>query len=288
MFREIAWLALCAIPALTQPTFEVASLKPLQPPTAANSMAALMMAKSQDRMYDSHPRGWLPIQKARLSLKNRSLAGLIASAFRLRLSEVSGPTWITEDRYDVEATFPADTPHTAVNDMLRTLLEERFGLKTHSDEKEESGYALVETKDGVKPTQATRSTEEEVAAMSEEDRRAELEKMRMAMQKRMEEMKKEAAANGAGSGFSTNTWQGSTTLAGLADWLASILGRPVVDATGLQGNYDFTIDIRRFGDDTEEYATGQALAKLGLKLVARKITVALVMIDHVDRTPKSN
>ncbi len=247
------------------------------------------MAKSQDRMFDSHPLGWLPIQQTRLILKNQKLAGLIASAYRVRIWQVSGPAWTTEDRYDVEATFPADTPHEAVNDMLRTLLEERFSLKTHRDEKEEAGFALVEIKDGAKLTPAAPATEEAAAApVSEENRRAATEKMRAELQKRMEKMQKEATANGAGGGFSTNSWHASATLPELADWLTPLLDRPVVDATSLPGKYDFTIDIRRFGDDTEEYAAGQALAKLGLKLVARKITVPSIVIDQVDRTAKPN
>jgi uncharacterized protein (TIGR03435 family) len=281
MVRSIALLALCAIPAFSQPAFEVASLKRSQPSTAP--LAAQM---AQDRMLDSRPPGWLPIQRQRLSFKNRPLAGLIASAFRVRPPQISAPAWTREDRYDIEATFPADTPREAVNDMMRTLLEERFGLKTHRDEKEESGYALVETKDGVKLTPSAPSTGKEAAAMSEEDRRAAAEKMHAAMQKRMEE-KKEAAANG-GTGFSSNNWQGSATLSQLADWLTPLLGRPVVDATGVDGKYDFNINIRRFGDDTEDYAAAQALAKLGLKLVARKIAVSTVVVDHADRAPKPN
>jgi len=273
-------LALCAIPAFSQPAFEVASLKPSPPLTAQNPTAAQM---AQDRMFDIQRPGWLPIQKERLSLKNRPLAGLIASAFRVRSSQVSAPAWTTEDRYDIEATFPADTACEAVNDMLRTLLEDRFSLKTHRVEKEESGYALVETKDGVKLTPSAPSPEQEAAATTEEA----AEKRRVTMQKRIEEMKKEAAANG-GAGVSTNSWQGSVTFAQLADWLAPLLGRPVVDATGLQGKYDLKISIRRFGDDTEEYAAAQALAKLGLKLAARKITLPTVAVDHADRTPKPN
>jgi uncharacterized protein (TIGR03435 family) len=276
------------MPAFTQPAFEVASLKPSQPATAANPRIAQLMTESQDRMFDGRPLGWLPVQQTSLILKNRSLAGLIASAYRGRMSQVSGPAWTTEDRYDVEATFPADTPHGAVNDMLRTLLEERFSLKAHRDEKEEAGFALAEIKDGAKLTPASPTTEEAAAPVSEEDRRAAKEKTQAAMQKHMEEMTKEASANGAGGGFSTNTWHASATVAELADWLAPLLGRPVVDATRLPGKYDFTIDIRRFGDDTEEYAAGQALAKLGLKLVARKVTVPRIVIDQVDRTPKPN
>jgi uncharacterized protein (TIGR03435 family) len=276
-------LALCAA-ALAQQTFEVGSLKPSPPSTAPNPR----LAQTMDRVSDSRPLGWLPIEKTRLTMKNRSLAGLIASAFRVRQRDVSGPAWLAEDRYEIEATFPADTPHAAVNEMLRALLEERFGLKVHREDKEMAGYALVEAKGGAKLTPAAAKSEEPAAPMSDEERRAAREKSQAEMRKRMEAMKQQSAANGGpGSGFSTNGLKApGTTLAEVADWLAPILEKPVVDATGIQGKYDFDIQVARFGDDTQEYAIAQALGKLGLKLEARKVTVSTVVVDKVDRTPK--
>jgi uncharacterized protein (TIGR03435 family) len=286
-------LALSAA-ALAQQTFEVASVKPSAPSTAPNPMVAQAMAKSQDRIYDSRPLGWLPIEKTRLTMKNRSLAGLIASACRVRQRDVSGPAWLAEDRYEIEATFPADTPKEAVNDMLRALLEERFGLKVHREDRELAGYALVETKGGAKLVPAAAKSEEPAAPMSDEDRRAQREKMQADMQKRMEAMRKQAAANGGpgsgpGGGFSTNSWRSpEATLDQVAGWLAPQLEKPVVDATGIQGKYDFDIQVQRFGDDTQEYAIAQALAKFGLKLEARKVSVSTVVVDQVERKPKEN
>jgi uncharacterized protein (TIGR03435 family) len=282
-------LALSAA-ALAQQKFEVASLKPSQPFTAPNPTVAQMIAKNQDHMYESQPLGWLPIEKTRLTMKNRSLAGLIASAFRVRQRDVSGPAWLAEDRYEIEATFPADTPKAAVNEMLRALLEERFGLKIHREDKEVAGYALVEAKGGAKLTPAAATREEPAAPMSDEDRRAMREKMQADMQKRMEAMKQQAAANGGpGSGFSTSRWNApGVTLEKIADWLAPQLEKPVVDATGIQGKYDFDIQVQRFGDDTQEYALTQALAKFGLKLESRKVTVSAVVVDKVERSPKEN
>jgi uncharacterized protein (TIGR03435 family) len=290
MLRLILGALALSAAALAQQTFDVASLKPSPPSTAPNPMAAQMMAKSQDHMYDSQPLGWLPIEKTRLTMKNRSLAGLIASAFRVRQRDVSGPAWLAEDRYEIEATFPVDTPKAAVNDMLRALLEERFGLKIHREGKEVAGYALVEATGGAKLTPAAAKSEEPAAPMSDEDRRVMREKMQADMQKRMEAMRQQAAANGGpGGGFSTNSWNApGVTLEKVADWLAPILEKPVVDATGIQGKYDFDIQVARFGDDTQEYAIAQALAKFGLKLEARKVTVSTVVVDKVERTPEEN
>jgi uncharacterized protein (TIGR03435 family) len=74
----------------------------------------------------------------------------------------------------------------------------------------------------------------------------------------------------------------------IAVWLAAPLGKPVVDATGLEGKYDADIEVVQMPGDTPEYAAAQAAAKLGLKLEARKVTVAMVVVDQVERTPAEN
>jgi uncharacterized protein (TIGR03435 family) len=293
MLRLILGALALSAAALAQQTFDVASLKPSPPSPASNPMMAQAMAKAQDRMYDGRPLGWLPIEKTRLTLKNRPLAGLIGSAYRVRQRDVSGPAWLADDRYEIEATFPADTPHATVNDMLRALLEERFGLKVHVENRETAGYALVEAKGGSKLTPATEPEKKpaDAAPMDEEARREQMRKMQetmqQTMQKRMEEMRKQREA-GEGP-VNRNSWNAtSVTVAQLADWLAPIVEKPVADATGLDGKYTFQIAVERFGDATPEYAVGQALAKLGLKLETKKVTVSTVVVDQVERTPKGN
>jgi uncharacterized protein (TIGR03435 family) len=268
--------------ALAQPTFEVASLKP-SPPSEVPPRVAQMM----DRIYESRPLGWLPIEKTRLTMKNWSLAGLIASAYRVRSRDVSGPAWLAEDRYEIEATFSADTPHAAVNDMLRALLEERFGLKVHREDREIAGYALVEAKGGAKLTHAAEEKPAEAAPMDEEARREQMRKLQETTQKRMQEMTKQREAGEAP--VNRNSWNApSATMAQVAGWLAPLVGKPVVDATGIEGKFALDVEVQRFGDDTQEYAVAQALAKFGLKLEARKLTVSTVVVDQLERKPKEN
>jgi uncharacterized protein (TIGR03435 family) len=58
---------------------------------------------------------------------------------------VGGPAWITSDRCDILTKYPAgDLPSAAqVQQMVQTLLAERFALKTHKETREGSTYALV-------------------------------------------------------------------------------------------------------------------------------------------------
>ena len=272
-------LALSAA-ALAQQTFDVASLKPSAP------MAVQAMVRAQDAMYDSHPPGWLPTEKTRLALKNRPLAGLIASAYRVRASQVSGPGWIQDARFDIEATFPAGTSPADLDAMLRGLLEDRFGLAVHREEKEASGYALVVAKSGAKLTPAA---EKKVVETPQDDeaRKAAMDKMMEESRKHGEELRKQAAAYGGN--YNSSSWRArSVTLAEVADWLTHVASKPVVDASEIDGKYDLDLQVARFGDDTPEYAAGQALAKFGLKLEGRKVTVGTVVVDKVERTVKEN
>jgi uncharacterized protein (TIGR03435 family) len=62
--------------------------------------------------------------------------------------------------------------------------------------------------------------------------------------------------------------------------LAGQLSRPVTDATGLTGNYDF--DLWWSVDDNPDVPTlSSAIHSLGLKLESRKEPVEVVVIEHV-------
>ena len=56
---------------------------------------------------------------------------------------ISGPKWLSEDRYDVTAKFPPDSRIDQVRTMFQAFLAERFGMQTHMETKEVPVYALV-------------------------------------------------------------------------------------------------------------------------------------------------
>ncbi len=80
----------------------------------------------------------------------------------------------------------------------------------------------------------------------------------------------------------------------LADTVASVLDRPVLDRTGLQGDFDFTIEYERDIDapGTELPFAGPAMftafqERLGLKLESTKAPVEVLVIDHIEK-PSEN
>ena len=139
------------------------------------------------------------------------------------------PDRLNTERYDVEAkmeTSVADslsklTPaqlKLAQQQMLQTLLAERFNLKIHRETKDESVYFLVLGKNGPKLQDAKTGNTLAVNADGTPAR------------SRMQ----------IGPGSKTSAY--STSMKTLGDFLTRFLSRPVLDKTGLTGIYDFTLD----------------------------------------------
>jgi uncharacterized protein (TIGR03435 family) len=97
-------------------------------------------------------------------------------------------------------------------------------------------------------------------------------------------------------------------ISGLAELLTSILGKPVIDRSGLTGDYQITLDIpqsdlqnvaRALGLGGPASATGiptdpggssmfQAIEQYGLRLDSRKEEIETLVIDHIDKLPTAN
>ena len=146
-----------------------------------------------------------------LIFENTSLRESIAIAYGTgadRDYAISGPAWIGSERYDIVAKVPAETPRAQVMVMLQALLAERFHLRVHRESKEMRVYRLTVARSGAK-------------------------------------LKSVAAGEG---GFTFRTGHISCRAESMDDF-AGMLSRPVfglevpvIDATGLAGAYDFTLD----------------------------------------------
>ena len=80
-----------------------------------------------------------------------------------------------------------------------------------------------------------------------------------------------------------------------AAMFSKMFGRPVVDATGLRGRYDFRVNLAALNAANPQDRMGEVDAamlamqdQLGLKLDNRKQTIDVLVIDHVDKTPTEN
>src|SRR5882724_848504 len=114
----VAWF-----PQATRPAFEVASIRP--------SIDAPRQAVAAAGRVDG----------AQFRIAGLTFKDYISMAYALKLNQISGPDWITTDRFDISATLPEGSHPDQVPSMMQTLLEDRFELKTHREKKDFPVYA---------------------------------------------------------------------------------------------------------------------------------------------------
>lgn len=208
---------------------------------------------------------------------------LIEFAYDLKDFQVSGaPGWAESEKYDIDAkmdeatieAFKKLTREQSVAQrrlMLQSLLAERFKLKVSHSSKEAPIYALVVAKNGPKLTQSADSASGPAGARGQ---------FRFAP----------GELNAAGM-----------LLSNLADQLSRQVGRQVVDKTGLQGTYDFTLHWTPDrpaagpggpGDAPPPDSSGPSIftalqEQLGLKLESQKGPVEALIIDSIEK-PSAN
>jgi len=200
----------------------------------------------------------------RLAEACASLQSLIYFAYHLDWARPEGlPDWAkkacTGDTpqytYDFQATMPADTTREQAREMLRNFLVERFKLVVHWEKRDMPVYSLVIAPGGfkLKPSDPQTGPPEAGPACPAED----------------------AACH--------RFLLGSVPLSQLTGVLASPLGRPVVDNTGLKGTYFF--DLRWAGDmssDSPLPSLPGALRELGLELKSTTAATDVLVVDHAE------
>lgn len=276
-------LAACAQPPLQ---FEVATIKPAE---------AIIAGAGQRVNVGVH------IDSGRFVGSSLTLRDYLTAANNVRIYQIEGPEWITSARFDLNAKIPDGVTLTneTLLPMLRDLLAERFALKSHRTQKEFPVYALVQLKDGIKAVEAP---------LDPVDGRGVT-----------------IGGSGGATGTVISLGRGSILSIGgnkvegkkfgmqvLADTLARFVDRPVVDQTGLTATYDITLELTpedfqalmvrsavaagvtlppqamRVLDTASGDSLHDALAKIGLKLEAKKVPLDVIVVDSVNRTPTEN
>jgi uncharacterized protein (TIGR03435 family) len=206
-----------------------------QSPPASFDVASVKENRSSN---ESGQWGIMPPTPGRLQIANTPLRFILHHAFDIRDHQLIGaPEWADSASFDITATYPSDPPRTEGDRraMLRTLLADRFGLKTHRERREMPIYALVMArKDGRPGPQLVGTTIDCERWIAEKRPRL-----------------------GAGSpspvapGGKRPVCQmlttrrfitaGTQTMQELANVLQVLSGRPVADRTGLTGAFDFDL-----------------------------------------------
>jgi uncharacterized protein (TIGR03435 family) len=246
-----------------------------------------MRREMREMMRNGQTPGEIPMTGPdRVRLQNWPLLDLIAAAYSVRATQVSGPDWLSDQGFDIEAKLPDGTPKEELNAMLQSLLEERFGLKAHRATKTGQGFALTVGKNGPKLKSAAPPAEP-APDLTQEERMAQLKQKMLADMEASGKRTQEDLASGKLPGpFNSQSWSSITTEE-LAAQLVRFAGAPVVDETGLTGEYSVTIRTWE-STDVPGGTVFDAVEKLGLKLESRKLTVETVVVDQVSKVPTPN
>jgi uncharacterized protein (TIGR03435 family) len=250
--------------------FEVASVKPAAPSDAPQSE---ILIKLRDIQQNGMPLGFFPVKGSIATLNSYTLAQLISTAYKIRVDYIAAPPWASDLRFDIEGKMPAGAKNSDANEMLQSLLAERFGLKFHRETRTASGYALVVGKDGPRFGPAVESS----GPPDQEE-----------MNRRMKKMREQIESGGPRP---ASTWRASsTTMDQVASTLASWLHAPVVNETGLTGKYQAILELMQpeTPDEPLEGRVAQAAARAGLKLESRKTPMEFIVVDSAFKTPTDN
>jgi uncharacterized protein (TIGR03435 family) len=222
---------------------------------------------------------------------NAPLDWIIGYAFGVRDDQMVGlPAWVHSDRFDIVGKYPSGQPLTpsSVPGMVQALLTERFGLRTHREMREGAVYALVLARRDGKPGPKLKPNTVDCAAYLAQKRAA---------GERVSSTPYGKVPQCAPMIMSNQYIRASVRpITALASAIAGRVGRPVIDQTGLAGNFDFdlqwsaTLSALPAPDASaplpqpdEGVSLFTALQEqLGLKLEAVRGPVEVVVIDHVE------
>jgi len=250
---SLAVLTATAAFAQTKPAFEVATIKPAPPMDQAKVLAAMQASGKM-------PFG-ATIDSNRAEYLYLDLKSLLTYAYGVKPYQITGPDWMSTERFDIVAKLPEGSTKGDAPKMLQTLLEERFKLVTHRTSAEHPVLALVVGKGGPK---LKASAEKPVAI----DESAPLKPGELKMDGPNGPVRAKVDVTTGSSvidmglqgkmSYSLNPATQSfhidfsmTTMAGFADMITQLFtqlsggtgGRQVVDMTGIKGNYDATVEL---------------------------------------------
>jgi uncharacterized protein (TIGR03435 family) len=190
---------------------------------------------------------------------------LVSEAYNVPDFRVSSASRLPGERFHLLATLPAETTREQFRLMLQNLLAERFKLAVHHESRDMQAFHLVVASGG--PNLKAHVEGGPLPPPPDP---------------------KKPSAPGV-----YYRVQGKT-LADFAQLVEGQLRRPVIDATGLSGKYDF--DVWWTMDDLSADAPAppdaptlrSAIQSLGLRLESQKGPVDVVVIDHVEKLPAAN
>jgi uncharacterized protein (TIGR03435 family) len=216
------------------------------------------------KLSEDRSEGYIDTTPDSLTMES-TLGSIIRWAYDVpnidHLSQLSGPPLLGQQRYHIAAKASGPVPVKQLKLMLQNLLAERLKLAVHRETKEFTVYALIVAKGGPKFKESGMDGESETKTDPKRP----------------------------GTGFTSVR----TSMAQLANLLAGTFPDPLVDMTGLNGRYDFTLDIGSYlvglqPGELPSIANDALQKQLGLGLEHRKVPLEVLVVDHVEKAPIEN
>jgi len=148
--------------------------------------------------------------------------------------------------------------------MLRTLLEDRFKVKVHRENKEGSIYALAVTKAGSKLKEPKADDQPAFVRFGRTGAVTE-------------------------NALTYVMWGHKASVPLIAERLSGELEKPILDRTGILGEFDFRLE---YAADDAHPENGPSLftaiqEQLGLRLESTKGPISTLVVDHAEK-PSAN
>ncbi len=242
---------------------------PRIPPMDANANPSFEVATIKPSKPDT-PGKMFRVNGRRFTTLNTTLSDMISFCYGIHPKQLIGaPAWVETDKFDIDAQpdgegAPSDKQWKG---MMQKLITERFKFTFHREKRDLSVYVLSVAKTGSKLTRS------------------------------------EGDPNGLPGLFFRQLGDLNVRNANMADFAGlmqnAVLDRPVVDQTGLQGRFDFTL---KWTPDDSQFAgmgakippsTDSANAppalytaiqeQIGLKLDATKAPADVLVVDHLEK-----
>lgn len=193
-----------------------------------------------------------------LTAENAPLRRIISRAYNMTDDRVSGPAWLDSECYDIRAKASSPVPDKDLVQMLQGLLMERFHMVAHRESDERPIFVLLVDKSGPKiPAYGDHVS----VPISNRDGRI------LFMVRHMPD---------------------------LCERIGKVMGRPVIDKTGLNGDYAIILTYLPFGaasrdpSDPASDILSAVRDQLGLRLESQRGTVEILKIDTIDKIPTQN
>jgi uncharacterized protein (TIGR03435 family) len=209
---------------------------------------------------------------------------------------IGGPERVMSARYEIDAKAGGNAGRGQLFLMLRSLLEDRYQLKTHRETRDLPAYALVAAASGLKLP----PPKEGACVDSPADAPVEWAGGRMAVPGEAQPAKGLCGSASVHLESAGARMQGGAiAMPELVRMLSLVLGRSVIDKTGFGQRFDLQLDFVTDestpampppppGSDMPGPSISQALRRqLGLQLESTKGPVEVLVIDHAE-LPSAN